>query len=285
MEAGKIDMQKFSYHTHTCFSDGKNTAEEMIQQAIDLGWEELGISDHLIVHKNIADSFSWYSWKKEPKIFHFDFKSIYDSFAKHIEDVQEIAGKYNIKVRVGAEVDFFTYSGWFDEFMKFKERINLDYYISGNHFLFIDDECSNVIDIKDAAHLDIKEQENCIRRHFKTLGEAAKSGVFSFIAHIDYIRKTQICGRFDFLEEKKELIKVFAEANTATEVSTKGLRKANDFYPNSDMIKQLMDNNIKLVISDDAHRVGELGYNFSDAEKVFSDNNYSNRCFFTENNK
>ncbi len=285
MEAGKIDMQKFSYHTHTCFSDGKNTAEEMIQQAIDLGWEELGISDHLIVHKNIADSFSWYSWKKEPKIFHFDFKSIYDSFAKHIEDIQEIAGKYNIKVRVGAEVDFFTYSGWFDEFMKFKERINLDYYISGNHFLFIDDECSNIIDIKDAAHLDIKEQENCIRRHFKTLGEAAKSGVFSFIAHIDYIRKTQICGRFDFLEEKKELIKVFTEANTATEVSTKGLRKANDFYPNSDMIKQLMDNNVKLVISDDAHRVGELGYNFSDAEKFFSDNNYSNRWFFTENNK
>ena len=285
MEAGKIDMQKFSYHTHTCFSDGKNTAEEMIQQAIDLGWEELGISEHLIVHKNIADSFSWYSWKKEPKIFHFDFNSIYDSFAKHIEDVQEIAGKYNIKVRVGAEVDFFTYSGWFDEFMKFKERINLDYYISGNHFLFIDDECSNIIDIKDAAHLDIKEQENCIRRHFKTLGEAAKSGVFSFIAHIDYIRKTQICGRFDFLEEKKELIKVFTETNTATEVSTKGLRKANDFYPNSDMIKQLMDNNIKLVISDDAHRVGELGYNFSDAEKVFSDNNYSNRWFFTKNNK
>ena len=46
-----------------------------------------------------------------------------------------------------------------------------------------------------------------------------------------------------------------------------------------------MDNNVKLVISDDAHRVGELGYNFSDAEKVFSDNNYSNRWFFTENNK
>ena len=27
----------------------------------------------------------------------------------------------------------------------------------------------------------IKEQENCIRRHFKTLGEAAKSGVFSLL--------------------------------------------------------------------------------------------------------
>ncbi len=278
-------MQKFSYHTHTNFSDGKNSAEEMIQQAVELGWKELGISDHLIVHKNIADSFSWYSWKKEPKIFHFDFNSIYDSFAQHIEDVRKIADRYDIKVRIGAEVDFFTYSGWLDEFLKFKDVIDLDYYISGNHFLFVDDECNNIIDIKDAAHLDIKEQTNCIKRHFKTLEEAAKSKLFSFIAHIDYIRKIPICSRFDFLEEKNALVKVFAENNAVTEISTKGLRKADDFYPNKDIIKQLMENNIKLVISDDAHRIAELGYNFSDAEKVFTDNNYANRWFFSSKNK
>lgn len=46
-------MQNFSYHTHTNISDGKNTIEEMVAKAVDLGWKEIGISNHLIVHKDI----------------------------------------------------------------------------------------------------------------------------------------------------------------------------------------------------------------------------------------
>lgn len=44
-------MQNFSYHTHTVFSDGHNTIEEMLDRAEELGWREIGISDHLIVHQ------------------------------------------------------------------------------------------------------------------------------------------------------------------------------------------------------------------------------------------
>ena len=52
-------MQNFSYHTHTVFSDGHNTIEEMLDRAEELGWREIGISDHLIVHKNITRSRSF----------------------------------------------------------------------------------------------------------------------------------------------------------------------------------------------------------------------------------
>lgn len=34
------------YHTHTNFSDGDNTPEEMVQAALKQGLEEIGISDH-----------------------------------------------------------------------------------------------------------------------------------------------------------------------------------------------------------------------------------------------
>ena len=33
-------------HMHTVFSDGKNTPEEMVQEAIRLGLDTVGISDH-----------------------------------------------------------------------------------------------------------------------------------------------------------------------------------------------------------------------------------------------
>ena len=36
----------FDLHMHTVFSDGKNTAEEMVQEAIRKGLETVGISDH-----------------------------------------------------------------------------------------------------------------------------------------------------------------------------------------------------------------------------------------------
>ena len=36
----------FDLHMHTTWSDGKNTPEEMIEEAIRLGLETVGISDH-----------------------------------------------------------------------------------------------------------------------------------------------------------------------------------------------------------------------------------------------
>lgn len=50
------EMQKFSYHNHTNFSDGKCSLEDMVAQAKAIGFCEMGISDHLIVHKNIEQS-------------------------------------------------------------------------------------------------------------------------------------------------------------------------------------------------------------------------------------
>ena len=49
-------MQKFSYHTHTNFSDGSNSLEQMLEKAVSLGWSEIGISDHLIIHKDMKQS-------------------------------------------------------------------------------------------------------------------------------------------------------------------------------------------------------------------------------------
>ena len=39
-------MKYCGYHSHTTFSDGKNTMEEMVQAAIRLGMPCIGFSDH-----------------------------------------------------------------------------------------------------------------------------------------------------------------------------------------------------------------------------------------------
>lgn len=42
----KIEDIRGDIHTHTDFSDGENTLEEMVKRAIELGYEYYGISDH-----------------------------------------------------------------------------------------------------------------------------------------------------------------------------------------------------------------------------------------------
>ena len=39
-------MHFSDFHTHTCFSDGSDTPEQMVREAIARGMAQLGISDH-----------------------------------------------------------------------------------------------------------------------------------------------------------------------------------------------------------------------------------------------
>ena len=106
-------MQNFSYHTHTVFSDGHNTIEEMLDRAEELGWREIGISDHLIVHKNITRSRSFPRWMNSPNnhVYRTDFAKAAEDFARHAENVRRAARGRRLKVKVGAEVDWFVYDG------------------------------------------------------------------------------------------------------------------------------------------------------------------------------
>ena len=73
------------------------------------------------------------------------------------------------------------------------------------------------------------------------------------------------------------IINALAENNMATELSTKGLRKSDDFFPCHNLLNKITAKNIPLVISDDAHRCTEVGYMFDKAEKVLSELKYNNR--------
>lgn len=273
-------MQNFSYHTHTIFSDGRNTAEEMVQQAVKCGLSEIGFSEHLVVHKNFRQSPSWPKLEAYhgAHIYRTDFSEAIKAFEVYKAEINRLKSLYPLKIYIGAEVDFFTYDGWLEEFKNFQKQTNLDYYITGNHFLFSED-CEYPIDADELTkHIpNPSQQKEYLQRHFLTINKAAQSGIFDFIAHIDYMRRVSGCNDENFMPEKELLLQTLAKHNIPAELSTKGLRKNGRCYPAPILLQKMLVLNIPVIISDDAHRCDELCRNFSDAEKLLHNLGYKNR--------
>lgn len=277
--------QEYTYHCHTNFSDGKNTAEEMINQAKKLNFSHIGISDHLIVHKNIEQSPSWSMMKNKTDchIYRKDFKTALPAYQKHCEELRECSRKHNFKIYIGFEVDFFTYDGWLEELKEFLSSLDYDYVISGNHFLF-DEKCETIYNIhKNLIEIEKKEViKKLISSHFKAIEKSAKSGLFKFIAHLDYVRKMgdMLYSVDEYKTEKMAVIKSLKDSGTGTEISTKGLRKVGDFYPDEFFLQNIKFFNLPVVISDDAHCISELGGDFYKAEEKLSELGIKNRINF-----
>lgn len=280
-----LKVQSFSYHNHTNFSDGKRSLEEMVEQGKKIGFSEMGISDHLIVHKNIDKSLSWNVMAAQANsyIYNKSFKQILPKYQKHCEDIRKLSQKENIKLYVGFEVDFFTYDGWLEEFNEFLSQLDYDYLINGNHFLF-DEKCENILNIhKSVANfMTTAEIRRLVSQHFVNMRQAVESGLFKFLAHIDYVRKMgrEYCQESDYLNEKKAVLDALQKNNVGTEISTKGLRKIGDFYPCSWILDEIAKRDIKVVISDDAHNDDELGFEFDKAEKELALHGIVNRLKF-----
>lgn len=274
-------MQRFSYHTHTDFSDGSNSLQQMLEQAVRLGWEEIGISDHLIIHKNMKQSPSWQQLQTyNQNIYRHDFVKEKEVFQRQGEKFRKIAKNYPIKVYLGYEVDYFPYDGWEEQFQEFIKDVDHDYLITGNHFLMSEDYLT-LVDIFRYEDLPNKNQTDslakCLKRHYQTIEMAVRSGLFNFLAHLDYARKIEEHKNFPLLEERLKIVQALKESGMACEVSTKGLRKIGDFYPQDCIVDALIEAKVPLVISDDAHSVDQLGMDFEKAEKLLLQKKCSKR--------
>lgn len=272
-------IQPFSYHTHTAFSDGHHSVEEMLAEAAKLGWEEIGISDHLIIHENIKESYSWPRFSKNfGRVYFDDFGTAYETASRNIEHIRKAAASFPLKVYIGFEVDFFDYSDWLEKFIKLRSDLDVDYLLTGNHFLEVDNGRTIISAVNFNEKIsDTAQRRLCLRKHYATIVKAVKSRLFDFVGHVDLLRGFNECDENGFKDDYQSIIKVLAETQTPFELSTKGLRKSRDFYPSCPLIEELCRQNIPVVISDDAHDTHELGYCFDRAEKLLSELNYTNR--------
>lgn len=247
-------MISSNLHTHSTFSDGKHTPEEMILQAKELSFVSIGFSDHS--EKMIPHSF----WKSRENI---------EAYKK---EIRELSQKYEEEIQVfcGIEMDAFAQI----------DTEPFDYSIGSVHFIKAFDEIVPIdLALNDQLAFIEKhgrgDKMELARRYFDQLVTFGQKSAFDILGHFDLINKFSLFDEEDPLYQKlarealDELVKCvpFIEVNTGA--ISRGYR--NTPYPASFLFPVLKEKNAKLVLSSDAHRKEWLDCFFDQIPSILSE--------------
>ena len=240
----------FDLHMHTVWSDGTNTAEEMVQEAIRKGLETVGISDH-----SSGDPCGM----------------TLEQSADYRAEIARLKEKYAGQIRVlcGLERDYFT-----DDFADY------DYTIGSVHWLAM----------PDGHHVPVDYMAEKLRegadRYFGGDFYALAEAYYAMMAKVVEVTKCDIIGHFDlitkFIEQDPafdtnhpryvkawqkaadELLKTGKPFEVNTGAISRGYRTAP--YPAKEIRDYIREHGGKLIMSSDAHAKENIAFRFDEWE-------------------
>lgn len=203
---GRFPVNYCGYHSHSTFSDGKNTAEEMVQAAIRLGMPSFGISDHSFTPCDTS-----YCMREE-------------DYPLYVAELRRLQEKYKdrISLMVGIELDANSDKTITQE---------LDYFLGSVHYLLFEDRVYAIDHAhgKDGAD----NQRACIdrefggdklafvRHYFDTLASHIENTKPTIVGHFDVITK------FSYFDESDPAYQAIAKAALERIVATTPVVEVN----------------------------------------------------------
>ena len=244
-------MRFSNFHTHTCFSDGKNTPEEVVLSAIDKGFSAIGFSDHSETQCDLS-----YCMKLAD----------YPAYFKTVNALKE---KYKDKIDVllGLELDYES------EII----REGLDYTIGSVHYICAKGECHPI------DH-SLAQQEHCIevlcggdplemaKRYYDILVEHITRCRPTIIGHFDVITKF---GIFDnpsdrYIDVARDALDAAMQVCPIVEMNTGAIsRKKRDLpYPADFLLRRVKENGGEIILSADSHAADTIDCFFPQSVEI-----------------
>lgn len=242
-------MRYSDFHTHTTFSDGIHTVEEMVQGAIAKHMEAIGISDH-----SYTDFDRRYCIKEE-------------QVGAYLAEIRRVREKYagQIEVYAGLEYDGYT---------ELKNREQFDYLIGDCHYVKTFDGYHSVDHEK-------QEQWDAIAAYFGGDAIAYSKAYFETAVQRTQAHRPDILGHFDlsakfgFVDETDPAYRAMAvEALAAclavtpiVELNTGAIARGvrSKPYPADFLLPEILRRGGKIILSSDAHRRENLAFWFDAA--------------------
>ena len=262
---------KQNLHLHTTYSDGRDTAEEMVKEAIKRGFTSIGFSEHSYME------FSNYPYQM----------TIAES-ENYRREIHALKEKYKgiIDIFCGLEFEFFS-SDPTEEY---------DYLIGSVHYLEVDG-------VKRGFDRNLSETEEHIRdnfggnglsfakKYYETVSRLPERVSADIIGHFDLCAKCNEKGGF-FDESSKEYIDAGLEAIHALkgavpffEVNTGAIARGYKTlpYPQMPFLKEFKNLGFGAVISSDCHDKNFLDCYYSESKELLSAAGFSSYWVLTDN--
>ncbi len=254
-------MEVSTYHTHTDFSDGKNTPEEMLKEAISLGMREYGFSDHA------------------PMIFPCCWATKEEAIESYKNTTLDLKKKYKneIKVYLGIEQDYYSVPAE-----------DYEYIIGSVHYIE-----------KDGVYLPLDESASKTRENVEKYygGDALAycEDYYQLVGDLYNKTKCHIIGHFDLITKFNEIdpiidtthpryVKAYTGAleklkNTPViyEINTGAISRGyrTTPYPSDEIIDIIAGQSKPFVICSDTHSTSTIACSLESEAKRLKQKGYS----------
>jgi len=253
-----LPVSQTDYHVHTAYCHhATGEMEAYVLRAIQLGFTEIGFSDHAPV-RDLYDPEHRMKWNQ---------------FSIYVDTIQGLRESYpQIQILLGIEAD--VYNGFESSLIELKGTFPIDYVIGSVHFI----EGVPVF-MYEAEPLSDDEIRAFITEYFDRLIRGVRSGLFDVIAHVDVI-KWNYPDRTDFIQTQAErLFQEIQKTGLAIELNTSGLRKKpGETYPGLNLIRLAGQYKIPIITGSDAHEPKHVGADFHLAKELLQKAGYTT-CF------
>ena len=247
-------MIKRDLHTHTRYSDGVATPEEMVLAALSMGLDEIGISDHSYTHFDLS-----YCIPRE-------------QIGAYLAEIAALKHKYEgrIVVRCGVEQDLFSQ----------ESTAPYDYVIGSSHYIQVGDKYYPIDDSKagfaELCRVGFGGDYYALAEHYydQMAAFVARPDV-DIVGHLDLIAKYNDGDLFDendprYLAAAKRCVDALAAAGKTIEINTgaisRGYRRVP--YPADAILDYVRAKGCRLILSSDAHSPSTIAYAFARYEAL-----------------
>ena len=232
-------------HHHRC-GHASGTLADYVAAGRARGLTVLGLSDHAPLWTHPDDH-------PVPRM-HMARRA----FAPYVAEARALQAAHagDLEVLVGVEADYVE--GGVEAYRAELARHPLDYVLGSVHYV----DGRHVYDrTRFERGLDVAA---FARRYLELVREAAASGLFDVLAHVDAGKGRAPTPWPDVNDEVDRTVEAIAAAGVAVEVNTSGLRKCGEPFPSDPFLRQLVDAGVPITFGSDAHDPGEVRYGWDE---------------------
>jgi histidinol-phosphatase (PHP family) len=256
------------YHTHhvRC-GHAQGTLEQYVLRGMEIGLAQLGLSDHMpLLHVDLAT-------------YPPGTAMLMEELPRYVEEALYLKDKYknDIDIRVGLEGDYIE--GYEEQIEAIVTAYPWDYVIGSVHFLGQWD----ISDHRQTAGWEGKDVYSVYAQYYQYVAQAAKTGFYDYIGHIDVIKRFGFKPKEDTFELEKQALEAVKASGIAIELNASGLRMpCEEMFPSRRMLEYAHAQGIPVTVGSDAHQPERLAQYLDQATALLWEIGYRELATFRQ---